>query len=143
MIDNMFKFFSGRPQEHTHRNPVSENEIDKPDIPRGSNSGFFFQEYVANVFLNRNRLGRITFDTTLPEKDRVVSEEGDTLPIEKTATGTIKISGVRYTHFIVATAVGGAQELKTLYNGNDLIIVIQESGSPAEGEVEIQFIKVA
>lgn len=134
-----------------HKEPMADNQElnpqeSHPDVPRGVDEGFYWDRYVRQVYVRKDNIGYIIYDSAQSDATKRIAEGKAPFTIEKSGTGVILLKNVAKTYSIQVFSYGGTTNTITaeiLENGDSKISITNPTGGSArDGQIYINWIRL-
>lgn len=109
-----------------------------PDIPRGSELGRYFREYIINKFIGRS--GYSAFQHSIAEEsDDTVKNN---IRFEYISTGKMLLKGVLNTHSVYVLPAEDGINIRTQVAGDDVVVERRRGNVFEDGTVVFQTLQI-
>ena len=126
--------------------------LEQPDIPEGSDIGFFFNQYIRQKYVALDRFGWIVYDSAQSEEeDRVEDMSAEALPfaIERSGAGVVLLKGVAKSYVVQVYLYGvdapnlPAKEMHTrVLEDGDVQVRIVSGTTNTDAKVFVRYVRM-
>lgn len=109
-----------------------------PDIPRGSELGRYFREYIINKFIGKS--GFSTFEYSIAEDSGSTVKNG--IKFERVSVGKVLLHKVLDTHIVSVFPVGDSINVRTHTVGDDVVVERRKGNVLEDGTVVFQTLQI-